>query len=309
MDPKSILTQIAKGAIAPTDLSVGGVLEPDVARRFIDLLVDKSAFLKAITVQRTSKTEGYFKLLDIADQVLVRVAEGSDPSAGQLAEPTRTDVPYANKYTQLFYQLLFSAIDDNKDNPNFESDLENMFATKFSNELSLLGFVGVDDDYAASAFDHLNEGWMAKAEADAPLAQQVNTAGMTTVKEYLDACIAAMPDTYKMAGQTTFIISRSDWETFCDELGAGASSVMAQILLDGKLPQYKGYPLMPVSQQSAGQVIFTNPKNLIMTMLTEIKRFREVRGTKRCIDYTFDLASDFIVGNPYAVVVAWDQGY
>jgi len=44
MDPREILFKIAKGAIAPTDLSVGGVLEPEIAQRFIDLVVARGRF-------------------------------------------------------------------------------------------------------------------------------------------------------------------------------------------------------------------------------------------------------------------------
>lgn len=309
MDPRDILAKIAKGAIAPTDLSVGGVLEPEIANRFIDLVIDQSAFLKRISIKRTGKIEGAFKLLDIADEVLVRVPEGTDPSNSQLTEPQRQDVYFANKAVQLFFQLLFATIDDNQSNPNFETDLESMFARKFSNDLTRLGFVGVADDYAGSVFNRLNKGWLQIAKDLSPLAQRVNTSGLTTVKGMLDDTLKAMPDKHKVEGQTTFLMNRTDWEDFCDELGASAASVMAQILLDGKLPQYKGYPLLPMSQMPQGAVLFSALANYWMTMLTEIKRFREVRGTKRCIDYTFDLSNDYGLANPNAVVVAWDQGY
>jgi hypothetical protein len=309
MDPREILAKIAKGAIAPADLSVGGVLEQEIAQRFIDLVVDESEFLKRISIKRVGKIEGAFKLLDIADEVLVRVAQGNDPADEQRTEPSRQDVSFVNKSAQLFFQLLFDTIDDNQKNPNFETELEGMFARKFSNDLTRLGFVGVADDYAGSAFARLNKGWLQVAKDGAPLAQRVNTSGATTVKEMLDDTLKAMPDKYKRAGLTTFIVNRTDWEDFCDELGASAASVMAQILLDGKLPQYKGYPLLPMSQMPQSTLLFSGLGNYWMTMLTEIKRFREVRGTKRCIDYTFDLSNDYGLANPNAVVVAWDQGY
>jgi len=309
MDPREILFKIAKGAIAPTDLSVGGVLEPEIAQRFIDLVVDKSKFLKRIAVKRTSKITGYFKNLDLADEVLVRVAQGTDPSDDQRTEPSRTDIAYTNLALQLFYQLLFDAIDDNQGNPNFESDLESMFAKKFSNELVRLGFLGVAEDYAGDAWNRLNKGWLQIAKEQTPLGQRVNTSGAATVKEMLDDVLAAMPAQYKVQGQTTFLLNITDWEGLTDEIGTAASAVLGQILLDGKLPTYKGYPLLPMEQQPEATVLFSALANYWMTMLTEIKRFREVRGTKRCIDYTFDLSNDYGLANPQAVVVAWDQGY
>ncbi len=304
-----LLQMLKSGAITAPSLSLSGTLEVDVARRFIDRMVSMSGFLSRITTRKVSRTTGALKALTVSAQSTVRVAEGSEPSSGQLVTPTRADNTYLNLPIQLFWQLLFSTIEDEQDNPNFETDLEGIYAKAFANDLARLGFRGVNDDYAGSAWTRLNKGWLQVARDSAPAGQLVNTNGMTTVKAVLDALLEATPAQFKVQGTTAFIMSQTDFESHMLALGESSASVLAQILLDGKLPQYLGYPIIPDPQIEDGKIMFSDPLNLWLTMQTEIQRTREVRGTKRCIDYMFHLPCDYGIFDPNAVSFAEDLGY
>lgn len=312
MNVKKLLAQIAgediaKGVITPESLSLGGVLETEIAIKFIDLVRDQSEFLKAITVKKPGKIKGSFKLYDVNQRQMVRVAQGNEPTAGQLAEHRRIDVNYTNLSGQIFFTLTFDDLRDNQNNPNFESEMEAMFAKTFANELALLGFEGIADDYAGSAWARLNKGWNQVAKEDVPVGQIVNINGVASICTRFDSMIDVMPSKYLIEDVTTFVVSARDYRSWVKEMYADGHDVLALSKVSGKVPAYMGFPVRPVTQAVTGEHTFTQIQNFWMTVLTEIERYREVSGRKRCIDYTFDKSSDYGFGNPEAVVFAYDD--
>ena len=313
MDPRQLLFKIVegveKGLITPESVSLGGALETQIAREFIYLVREQSAFLARITVKPVGKVQASFKLLDIASEVLVRVAQGTEPTADQLAELARTDVNFVNLATQLFYTLSFDDIRDNKDNPAFEGEIETNMAMTFSNDVVRLGFNGVADDYAGSAWNRLNKGWLQCAKENVPPAQRVNSNGETSLIAVMDAMIAALPDKWADQTKVEFLLSPTDYRAWVKEMYGDGHDVLALAKIDGKLPAYMGFKVASDPNMVTGVQLLTNPKNLWMTVLTSIERYREVSGRKRCLDYTYDYAFDFGVGIAEACVIAWDQGY
>lgn len=313
MDPRQLLFKIVegveKGLITPESVSLGGVLETQIAREFIWKIRDQSAFLKRIYVRPVSKIKASFKLLDIASEVLVRVAQGDEPTADQLAELARNDVEFTNLATQLFYTLTFDDIRDNQDNPQFEGEVETNMALTFANDIARLGFQGVADDYAGRAWGCLNKGWLQVAKETCPLAQRINSSGETTITAIFDAMIDALPDKYAVEDKTEFLVSPSDYRAWVKEMYATGSDVLAMSKVTGKVPAYMGFPVASDPQMITDIQMLAQPLNFWMTVLTQIERYREVSGRKRCIDYTYDCSFDFGIGNPDAAVIAWDQGY
>lgn len=305
----AIITGVVKGAITPESVSVNATLEPEIASRFIDLMAKESGFLSKITTRKTRKLTGTIKLFDIEPRFLVRVAQGSDPSSGQLAEHTRDEVDFAPKNVNAFFQLLFDTIRDNQDDPAFESKFEAMIARRFARDITLLGFEGVADDYAGSAFIRLNKGWNQRAKEDLPVGQIVDTAGETSVLDIMDLMIAAMPANYRMRGETTFVLAPDNYDTWVTEMSASGFNVLEQAKLTGTLPAYKGYPVLEVVEAVADEYHFGPLENFVYAILiAQIERGRQVDAIKRCIDYAYEMPCDYFIGVPKAHVFAYNQG-
>jgi len=312
MDPLKILLKmvrgVEKGIITPESLSLGGVLETEIAAAFITLVIEQSGFLKKITTKKTGKIKSAFKMLDVAGEAMVRVPQGQEPTAGQLAEHQRIDVKFDNLAAQIFYSLTFDDIRDNQADPEFESKMEQMFALTYSNDLCRLGFRGIDDDYAASAWNKLNEGWNQVAKNDCPIGQLIDTNGVTAICDRFDDMIDAMPDKYLQQGITTFVLAPKDCRDWVKEMISDGHDVLAMAKVTGTLPAYMGYPVIEEVQQIPGEHTFSKLTNYWMTIFAEIERYREVSGRRRSVDYTLNQSNDYGFGNAAAVVHAFDQG-
>lgn len=305
----AMISGIAKGAITPESLSVSGVLEPEIAAQFVDLMAKESGFLSKVTTRKTRKLTGTIKLFDIEPRFLVRVAQGSGPESADLAEHSRDEVDFAPKNVNAFIQLLFDTIRDNQGNPNFETEYEAMIARRFARDITLLGFEGVADDYAGSAFIRLNKGWNQRAKEDLPTAQVVDTVGETSVLDIMDKMIEAMPAIYRMRGETTFVLAPNDYRDWVKEMSASGFNVLEQAKITGVLPAYEGYPVMEVVEAVEGEYHFGPLANFVYAVLiVAVERGRQVDAIKRCIDYAFEMPCDYFIGVPKAHVFAYNQG-
>lgn len=301
------LKQLLKGVITPESVSIGGTLDAKISSKFIDRVKDESDFLKGIHWEKTSKIKETFKAFDIADESLVRTAEGTAPTDGQYAALDRAEIAFDNKKILLLGKILESTIDDNQDTPDFQQKVEAQYQKKMANEIQLLGFIGTADDYAASAFAALNKGWLQVAKETAPALQQKDTAGSVgNQTAIMDAMIAAMPAKHKKMGVTTFWLSPADWEDFCTEIGL-VGGALAMFLVDGKVPTYKGYPVKPINQMPVGAYLFCEQENFWMTFLTQIKVKFIPKPEASCVLVHHEVYNDYGFINVDEVVVAWDQ--
>lgn len=301
MNAKELLTIIKSGNV-PADFSIGGTLTPDQARAFFDLVVDQSAFMKNITTITGKKLTIPINAYNLGSQVLVRVAEGSEPTADQKAQSSNEGKNMQLLPVQLFYDLPFQTIEDNQDNPKFESIITGQIAKVFANDLLNLATNGTGDD--GTTFATLNTGWIKLAQ-DSSTATKVNTNAVTTITGRLKAMLTAARDEYKTPN-CKFIMSPADKETFIDEIAANNS--LAGVQLTGKVSSYYGYEILVDPYMPDGVYLFCDTKDLVQGLNLGVKRYREIDGRKRCVEYTYDMSVDFALARDKAVTVAWDQG-
>ncbi|HDX8132273.1 TPA: phage capsid protein, partial [Campylobacter fetus subsp. venerealis] len=84
----------------------------------------------------------------LASGILVRVNSGDKPTNAQRQKIGVSSVLIENKVVQLFAKITQDTLEDNAENPNFENETFDSFATAFSNDLQNLGMIGSKDDYA-----------------------------------------------------------------------------------------------------------------------------------------------------------------
>lgn len=301
---------IAKsGEISTGSLNIGGVLRSEQASRVIDLVVKSSDILSKVTVERSRKLTKDIDVFSVGSKILVRIPQGQDPTA---FVPVSNVGPQLNmKAHQLFGRVLFDALRDNKDDPQYESKVLAEWTKAWSRDITCLAFTGTNDDYdhtdsTKNTFEHLNVGWPALLKA-ASTAHKVDIADYTSNStvdwiDYLGGCIAAMPSKY-LGDSCKLLMSAADHLAYQDQVGAQNGGVA--VLVVGGVKQRASFEILPQQHMASGEVIFAPLENLVYGVNTEIERYREVKGTKRCIDYTFDASDDFQIALPDAAVIGY----
>lgn len=115
----------------------------------------------------------------------------------------------------------------------------------------------------------------------------------------MDNLIEAMDDRYLVEGQTAFLMSRKDAIAWGGQMAKHEG--LNPYLITGQVPQYKGFEVVGIPGFPQSEFMLTNPANLGFGMGTTIQRWRELIARKRCIEYTWNLYSDYIIVNDLAV--------
>ena len=295
--------EIRKDAVSAIGISIGGVLTPAAAARYFTAVTDTSTFLGRVSSVMVSKIQQDIDVFNLDPRQLVRVPEGTEPTDSEQAGAENIGKRWHLKDVQLFPTINFSTIIDRARQGNIEAYLASMFARVFKNDLLILGCEG--DESSGDAFKALNDGWptlIQAAVSGTPRDVDLTNDGSGGVDwlASLDDIIAAMPAEYLVPGRTALIMSvhdRYDWaRAVADKQGNNP------LMISGAVPQWMGYEVIGVPTWPAKTVAFTFPENLAFGMGTEIQRNREIRYRKRCIDYTWNLYSDYAVINDKAVV-------
>jgi len=301
-DSENLLEMIEKAEIRPESLSVGGELRPEASSAFINFIAKQDIF-KDVTVMRSSKLRKDIDVYAFENRVLGRVPQGDEPTDFIGRENIGKQLEM--KEVNLFSRILFETIWDNKKTPNFEQKIAADFMTMFSNDLQLLAFEGIADDYS-DGFKTLNEGWYKLAEsAGAPSVDTEdfkNVSGTVNYPALLSEMIAMLPAKYK-TNYVKIYINQADYEIFLDQIAASNSS-LGTYLVTGNIPKFKGYEIKPNMYTQNNKIIITPAPNLVFGVNTSIQRYREVKYSKRAIEYTYVASIDFQIIKNDAIVIS-----
>lgn len=292
MSIKALQELIQKtGSISAASVSLSGQLLPQEAKNFINLIFDRSDFMKLVTTDTMTRLNKRIQALDLATDVLVRVPEGTGPTEAQRTQFSVLGCELMAKPAQLFARILQETLVDNKDNPNFESEMVSKFATIYGNALVSLGFKGAADDYANSLFSELNVGWLEIIRGHAQSQKPVYdaTPGALSYGKRLQMLIDTVDE--DAHANSSIVLNPKDHARLRRELGEDNRSVTLQT--GNTLPEYEGFKLVVRPEMPEGSYLATPLKNLVFGMCTDISRSREWKGEERCISYTYDSYFDY----------------
>lgn len=282
------LSQLLKnGSMAPNDVVLNGTLRPEYAHGFVDAIKDNSAFLKKITIEKMKKLTKKMDAWDVARGILVRVPSGQAPTEAQRRKLDLLGCELNNKPVQLFARVLQDTLEDNADNPNFENETFNAFSKAFGNDLTLLGFTGIKDDYSGDKFEHLNKGWFTLA-SESPEVNKVEYTATTKISDRLRAVVDNIND--DVFNDSVILINPKDYRAYQNELSEKAA---ASILIHGDAKEILGVSLEIHPLVKPGTYLATPIKNLVMGIGLNIRRNRWYENEERCLRYVFDLYCDY----------------
>lgn len=307
---REIAVEIAKsdGALTPEKVNIGGTLRAEQSNKWINLIVSKSPILSLVTVDKSSKLKKDVNVREFITGVLQRIPQGTEPSKHTSFSNVGKELDM--KAAQLYAHITFDYLRDNKDNPGLENEAAAYLAEVYSRDITKLAFVGENDDYTdgdptKGKFEHLNKGWPQLIK-DASGSHKVNISDYISDNvswtAFLSAMIAEMPAVYK-SDKCRLLMNSSDYEDYCYQVGNLNEAV--GILISGQVKEFLGYKIEVVPDMPKQTVIFTPLPNLVYGVNTNVERYRELKGTKRVIDYTYDSAFDFQVAVDDAAVIGY----
>ncbi len=294
------------GEFRPELINVGHTLRPEESNRFIDLIVSASDFLKRITVEKCSKLKKDVNVWEFVQEVMQRVPEGDDPSKYTSFKNVGKELSLVDG--TLFSFIPLSFLEDNAKNRRIESVIEGRLSAVYGRDIVRMGFVGMKDDNS-DGFRTLNKGWIqllkeAQKSNKVDVAEYEDGSGVIDWSGLLSEIIRSLPDLYK-SESTAIVMNKADHEEYAEQIGNRVAA--HPVLFSGKNLTPLGYDIVTISHMPRKHVMFTPLKNLVFGHGTEVKRFRELSGVKRCINYTINSYFDYEVAVDEAAVLAWTQ--
>ncbi|MEG1913344.1 MAG: hypothetical protein RR091_12760, partial [Cloacibacillus sp.] len=307
---RELVEEIQKtGELTPTSVYVGGTLRAEQSNRWINLIVSKSNILSMVSVDKSSKLKKDINVREFITGVLQRVPQGTAPSEYTSFSNVGKQLDMLD--AQLFAQITLDYLRDNQDKPTLENDTAAYLAEVYARDIVKLAFTGIAEDYSRTdaskkLFSHLNKGWP-QLMKDATGTHKIDindyiTSGAVSWANFLNAIITALPEIYK-ADTCRILMNKADYEEYCTQIGSMNGAV--NLLISGQIKQYLGYEIIPVLNMPSQTVIFTPMANLVYGVNTNVERYRELNGSKRAIDYTYDSSFDFQVAVDDAAVIGY----
>lgn len=289
----------ATGTINAVDMYSTSTLRPEVSNKIIKTIIDKSDFLSKVTLDKTKKLSKSFDTWNLASGILVRVNSGDKPTNAQRQKIGVSSVLIENKVVQLFAKITQDTLEDNAENPDFENETFDSFATAFSNDLQNLGMIGSKDDYAESKFENLNKGWFTLAKESTKTKKLEHKAA----SKITDRLIAMVENANEdVLNQSVIIVSKKDLIAYNKEIGGKNGGL--SILLNKGADNILGVPLIGASFVKSGEYMLTPLKNLIFSIGLDIRRQRWYDNEESSLKYKFEVFCDYQIGVPEWVVLS-----
>ena len=265
---KSNQQLIQKADIALSDLSSGGLLNPEQTDRFIRTLIDSPTILQSCRVVTMNAPTRNINKIGFGSRILKAGVSGTALTSGDRVKPDLSKVVLTTKEVIATVYLPYDVIEDNIEGGQVDVPLQTgagglhdtlvqLIAERAAldlEELAISGDTGSGDTYLA-----LQDGFLKRITSNI-----VDVASATLTKAAIKAAVKAMPDKYLRNRASLVHYFSVDNETEYRDTYANRQTALGDAMLQGTSPVYaygsqvQGVPLMP-----AANGIFTNPLNLI----------------------------------------------
>ncbi len=276
-------TLISKAAITTDALTSGGKLNPQQADKFIDYMVDQSAFLKDI---RTERMDGPTKDLDfigVASRIIRKGVEATEPAETAGIQTSKKQLNTVEVILPADISLSF--LEDNIEREGAEDHIARLLAMQFANDLTDLAWNG--DTAGTDPFVQIDDGFIKLAKASTGT-HKFDTNGSTDYKGVVfPGMLNMLPNKWKAnKAELRFYVSPTVAEAYIEQLTTRQTAWADELLQTGNLPQYKGVTIFPVDFIPDDVIVLTLRKNLAIGIQRAFTNERVRQPRKRIIEYT-----------------------
>jgi HK97 family phage major capsid protein len=280
--------ELLEKAFATDDLhggSKGGLLNPEQANAFIDMLIENSVIWTDARVERMAAPQKKIEKLGFASRIMMAAEEGTDPES--TSKPTTGIVTLSTVEAIACVDVTYSALEDNIERERLLNNLMGKIAARAVLDLEELGIKGdtgnMGDDYLA-----LLDGWFTQSTTHV-----VNCSAADTCIEVLSALYKEMPKKYvRIKSQLRYYVTEDFEQSFREELAGRETGAGDRYLLEDAPVKYAGIPVVSVPTMTAHSAMLVHPDNLIVGIQRDINVETERKPRKRVIEVTLTCRVD-----------------
>lgn len=301
-------TRLEKASFTSTDLSTGGgLLAPQQARRFVQLIRYNPELLKYIRMSTMRGPTERIDRLTFASRILHTSTEGTALAASLQANPTGSKVELStSEFTAeipLTYNVLQDSIegDDKVRGNKFEDTIFQMIASKIAEDVEEIALLSDSSDASLHADLQQFDGWLKKARDQ----NSYDHGGSAINKALFKQMHLSLPKAYrKNKSALRFIISPNTDIEWADEQADRTTTTGDAVpwgdrhpsraygmptIVSGYMPEESG------SSSNLGQILHTHPKNMILGIWRNIflEVDRDIRARSLIVVATIRIAVEF----------------
>lgn len=258
-------TFIEKADMAIADLTAGGLLLPEQAKQFFELVIDESELLSMVTTVPMTAPSTELNKIGFTGRVLRPAVENQALGEADRVTPTTDKVTLSTEEFIAEVRIPYTVVEDNIMQGSFTSYVQELLAKAVARDIEELVIKG--DINSSDLFLKKFDGILAQAGT-----LVVSAGGVRLSKAVLKQVLQTMPSKYlRRAKNLSFLTSKNAVIDYVDSLSNRQTPMGDDKLRQGITApaEYMGYgvqpiPLMPenLGNGSMTDVIFCEPKNI-----------------------------------------------
>ena len=270
---------LARADLAIADLnSNGGLLQPEQANQFIDLVLDQPTILKQARVHRMSAPEVWINRMGFGSRIL-RAArttgsanDGGDNDRYVLkadrAKVTTSKIQLTSSEIIAEVRLPYEALEDNIEGPSLEAHIMRLIAEQAA--LDLEEFALWADTGSGDAFMALQNGWLKRSNAHV-----ADNLGAGVNPDLFATALLAMPQKYlRYLPQMRGFVSVANTIRYRQKVaqrqtGYGDAALQEAIAISAHGLRLEGAPMLAADNIGATGLV-TFPNNLVFGIRRDI---------------------------------------
>lgn len=289
---------VEKADIAVANLVAnGGYLNNEQSNKFIRMVQDSVALLKAVRTVRMNSPKRDIDKIGFADRIL-RPTPGSGValSADQRAKPTTSKITLETKEIIAEVHIPYDVLEDNIERGGLESTIMAQIAERAGVDLEELLIKG--DTTSSDSYLAILDGILKQIQTNT-----VSQGGASINRDLFKNGMLAMPNKYlrNRAAMRHFLSPAQEIE-YIDTLGSRATNLGDRAAETRVKSSPFGIPLEAVALMPDDQGFFTYPQNLIWGIQRQIQIETEKDIRARVLVVVLTLRADFKIEEEEACV-------
>lgn len=309
MERSDELLRAASGEARKTAITSGttlasyGKLNAEQDDQWREYIFDRTKLLRNITTITMNGPTRELDFFDISSEIMRAATENTEQAGTSITTSTRT---LSSTEVIIVFKPTYSFIEDNIAKENGLEKIVGKFGTGFANDLSNLGLNG---DGVTGDFRSIEKGFLQLIKDDIGNSHHYDTEGSTDYKgTVLPNTWAQLPDKFaENEDALQFMVSRSTRDAIQEDLGSRSTAMGDKFLVEGKDPHFKGIPVVAYPYFPDGEILLTNPKNLVIGIQRGTTFESEKKILQRRYNFVITSRIDFQIHTLDGLVYAYNS--
>lgn len=314
-----ILEIINKAAVNTSEsYGANGLMNPEQAKRFLDMVFDDSSFLGKLRHERRTVKKGTISKLGVGSRLMRGFVENTDNVSGKEVTPVIGEIDYDCKKMVLGSSITEDWFQDNIEREGFENHFFGMIANQIKVDLLDMAFNG-DEDIVASGsitsadaeFLKINDGFIKQIKENGNVVDGTSINSGAFSKQYFYDLKRAVPAKYR-TDKFCWICSDDTYTDMSEYLSERATGLGDLAVVSGKDMKVLETSFVTIPNLPNDIIIYADPKNLTIVNTMDIKHRKTIEGHKALYEdkrfYVDILNADFIIMEPEATGILINKG-